>query len=338
MEKSGVHMKKNVLSMIVLGIAISSSTVMAESGLNNPFLISNSNPFVKIQGVPLTRSARLSGTGNLHGSIQTSISNSFSQSIKDGESILLDGETWNSSFFFSYGVTDKLDISINLPFLRHGKGELDSFIENWHSFFGLPSGGRTEVPRNRLDYRLLNEPHETFQLSSDSSDLGDISLLFSRELSQSEYRLWTLSAGIKLPTGRIKTLSGSGSANVSASLHYSNNSPFKTQGWHFNQSWGVIHNSKGELLTNKLRDWVFFGSSQIGWKAREKLSLKAQIDYHSPFYSSGLKELGSFSVQLTLGGTIRLNKRLALDISLSEDIATDTAPDVTFNFGLRRTF
>ena len=76
----------------------------------------------------------------------------------------------------------------------------------------------------------------------------------------------------------------------------------------------------------------------MAWVNKESLNLKAQIDYHTSFYSSDLRQLGNTSVQLVLGGTVKVGKTFALDLSLSEDIATDTAPDVTFTLGLRRTF
>ena len=77
----------------------------------------------------------------------------------------------------------------------------------------------------------------------------------------------------------------------------------------------------------------------IGWDPFSCLALKVQADAHTPFYrDSGLKEVDSYSVQLTLGGTIALGKKTFLDIGVSEDLVVSTAPDVVFHLALRRTF
>ena len=120
--------------------------------------------------------------------------------------------------------------------------------------------------------------------------------------------------------------------------HYSNQTISRFPRLHFNQTLGILKNNTDELFETKVKGLVYFGSSQIGWRIKESLNLKAQIDYHTPFYSSDLRQLGNTSVQLVLGGTVKVGKTFALDLSLSEDIATDTAPDVTFTLGLRRTF
>ena len=120
--------------------------------------------------------------------------------------------------------------------------------------------------------------------------------------------------------------------------HYSNVSISRFPRWHFNQTLGVLKNNAADLFETKVKDLVYFGSSQVGRKIRERLNLKLQLDYHTSLYSSDLKQLGNASAQLVLGGTIKVSESFALDLSLSEDIAANTAPDVTFSLGLRRTF
>jgi len=65
------------------------------------------------------------------------------------------------------------------------------------------------------------------------------------------------------------------------------------------------------------------------------LSLKAQIDAHTPFYDSELAALGASSVQLTVGGTIGLWGRNMLDLGLVENLFTDTTPDLVFHLAWR---
>ena len=76
----------------------------------------------------------------------------------------------------------------------------------------------------------------------------------------------------------------------------------------------------------------------IGWTPRPWWGLKFQLDGHTPFYRSELREIGIYSLQAVLGMTFALPGGLLFDIGLSEDLIVATAPDAVFHFGLRRIF
>ena len=80
---------------------------------------------------------------------------------------------------------------------------------------------------------------------------------------------------------------------------------------------------------------MVFGSATAAWQAMPGLSFKLQLDGHTAFYKSDLDQLGSHSLQLTMGGTAKLSRDWLLDIGVVEDIAVSTAPDVVFHIGLR---
>ena len=238
-----------------------------------------------------------------------------------------------------YGLGNKAELTLVVPYSKHSGGNLDGFIENWHSFFDLPDGGRRHSPKNRLLYQVKNNGRESFALGPNSTGaFGDISIIFSKNLSDRKNQLWKVSAGVKLPSGKFSDLSGSEFTSFFSMAHYSNLSILRFPKWHFNQTLGVLKNNADNLFETKVKSLVYFGSSQVGRKVRERLDLKFQLDYHTSFYSSDLKQLGKASAQLVLGGTIKVSESFALDLSITEDIAANTAPDVTFSLGLRRTF
>ena len=68
------------------------------------------------------------------------------------------------------------------------------------------------------------------------------------------------------------------------------------------------------------------------------LVLKIQVDGHTSVYDSDLPELGDPVAILTLGGDLAVGDTTALEIGLSEDIATKTIPDVIFSLALRCRF
>ncbi|MEE9570956.1 MAG: DUF3187 family protein, partial [Gammaproteobacteria bacterium] len=68
------------------------------------------------------------------------------------------------------------------------------------------------------------------------------------------------------------------------------------------------------------------------------VGLKLQLDYHSRFYDSALVELGTDSIQASIGGWWALDDRRTLNFALSEDLTVRTAPDLSvhldFSWGL----
>src|SRR5690606_29732718 len=99
---------------------------------------------------------------------------------------------------------------------------------------------------------------------------------------------------------------------------------------------GVLWLERGDVLGALQEDQVWFASAGVSWAAGDNWRLKAQLEAHTAFYDSALKELGDDSLQLVLGGSVRLTPRWLLDLAISEDLAVDTAPDVVFQLALRR--
>ncbi|MDC2963804.1 DUF3187 family protein [Gammaproteobacteria bacterium] len=330
---------KDILKTAIMTLLICSTSAKAEVSIAEPFAVSNFSPLIKIHGLPTPKSVNVLPKGVRRGTIQASLSNNFSKSVNEKQSVTLDGESLNTELTIEYGIGNDGELSLVIPYLKHSGGNLDGFIEDWHSFFGLPDGGRRFVKKNRLLYQLKNSGRESFTLNGNSTaGLGDISFIFSKKLSGGKKERWKVSAGVKFPSGKSSDLFGSEFTSFFSMAHYSNPTIFKFPRLYFNQTLGILKNNSDKLFETKIRRFVYFGSSQIGWRIKERLNLKAQIDYHTPFYSSNLKQLGSTSAQLVLGGSIKVGKTISLDLLLSEDIATDTAPDVTFTFGLRQTF
>ena len=330
---------KDILKTAILVLLICSTSAKAEISIASPFAVSNFSPLVKIHGLPAPRSANTLPEGTLRGTIHASLSNNFNKSTNEKQSVILDGESLNTELTIDYGIGKDVELSLVIPYMRHSGGNLDGFIENWHSFFGLPNGGRSLVKKNRLLYQVQNNGKESFTLGpARTVALGDISFIFSKKLSSRKSQRLGISAGVKFPSGKFSNLSGSEFTSFFSMVHYSNQTISRFPRLNFNQTLGVLKNNADKLFETKVKGLVYFGSSQIGWRVKERLNLKAQIDYHTPFYSSDLRQLGNTSVQLVLGSTVKMGETVALDLSLSEDIATDTAPDVTFTLGLRRTF
>jgi hypothetical protein len=66
--------------------------------------------------------------------------------------------------------------------------------------------------------------------------------------------------------------------------------------------------------------------------------LKAQLDAHSAVFDQADVGFLGDALVLTVGGSYRFTSGWQFDIAVSEDIAVESASDVVFVFGLRRSW
>jgi hypothetical protein len=93
--------------------------------------------------------------------------------------------------------------------------------------------------------------------------------------------------------------------------------------------------NEGNVMPAQQRHLVVFGTLGLSKKFLPQLSVNAQLDTHSPFYSdSGLRQLGRYAVQGLLGLDWEFAPRTFLAFSISEDMVVGAAPDVAFNLSL----
>jgi hypothetical protein len=322
------------ITIVLLAILLS---LNVKADIFAPFTTSNLNPFVQVHGLPSTRSAQLIPHKVLEWKIQTDFANNFTKDTKRFESILIDGETYRANLSLRYGFSDKWEVGIEVPYIRHEPGNLDSFIEGFHDLFGLSQSNRDEVPRNLLDYAYTSGATNQ-SLSKSVNGMGDVRLNLGYRLREQDDRVWSIRGGVKLPTGDSDKFTGSDGTDVSVGLYLSEVAFLGKESLSFHSNVGILLLGDGDFIEDQVEDWALYGSSTVAWRLSPRVSLKAQFDFHSALYDSEFDEIGGFAGQLVLGGSIILGEKVQLDLSVSEDIIVDTAPDVVFNIGLRSRF
>lgn len=328
------------LGLIVLIIFLSSGVVNAFD--ITPFNTRNQSPIVQIYGLPSAGSAVLTPQGRKDFHVTLDHSSNYVDEGTATEQIVLDGETTRLTLGGRYGLTQSLEVGIEIPYVYHGGGFLDGFIVNYHDLFGFPQGGRDQAPRNRLLYQYRRHGVDKLRIDTSGGGLGDIALTAGLQLynDAAPYpRAVALRAGIKLPTGDSGLLRGSGSTDFSLWLTGSNDFELPLGRGTLFAAVGLMVMTNGNVLPDQQEDRVGFGSIGVGWKPLSWLAFKVQIDAHTPFYrDSDLKPLSANAAQLLIGGTLGLSERTSLDIAVSEDIAVKTAPDVAFHCNLSTRF
>lgn len=303
-----------------------------------PFNTRNQSPLVQIFGLPAAGNAVLAprGQGEFH--VMLDHASNFVDEGTPTEQIVLDGETTRLTLGGRYGFTRNMEIGVEIPYVYHSGGFLDGFIINYHDLFGFPQGGRDQAPRNRLLYQYRRDGVDKLKVDSSGGGLGDIALMAGLQLynDAAQYpRAVALRASVKLPTGDSSSLYGSGSTDVSLWITAADAFELPIgRGAVFGAA-GLMVMSNGNVLPDQQVDHVGFGSIGAGWKPLSWIAFKVQMDAHTPFYrDSDLKSLSANAAQLLIGGTLGLSERTSLDIAVSEDIVTKTAPDVAFHFNV----
>ena len=301
-----------------------------------PFATSNLSPFVQAHNLPAARSAKLLNKGEAQIQLTSEIANNFTSDSSSNESITIDGETWRNQLYLRYGLGDRWEFGVSIPHVAHDGGSFDGFIEDWHRVFGLPKGNREAVAQDQLNYRWQKNGIPLVNISNARRGIGDIRLQLTYQLNNTVNRSIALIGGVKIPTGHSDDLFGSDSTDVFSGLYVSQREFFGHADLTFHGSAGAILIGHSDLPL--VKNWLGYSSATLIWHRWERVALKTQLDMHSAVYDSELKQLGEFSTQLSLGGTIALTDNTSLDIVVVEDIVTDTAPDVTFHLTLRRRF
>jgi hypothetical protein len=243
------------------------------------------------------------------------------------------------------GITANWQVGIEVPLLAHRKGWMDGLIENWHDIFGFSNSDRDEWSRNGLVYRYESADGKQVLVNRGEDGIGDLVLSLSHALytdADSGGRL-ALHGSLKLPTGDADALLGSGAVDVAFWLSGEGQRIFWQWPLTIYGQAGLLLKGEADLLQDIQRDVVYFGTLGVGWRPMEWLDLKAQVDAHSSHYDSDLDQLGGAALMLTVGGSIHLDgglegDRQRIDISIGENLTTDSVPDFMINLAYVRRF
>jgi hypothetical protein len=296
----------------------------------------NQLPFKQIFGLPSLDNSPLTEAGKWRLNLVGNLANSYYIATGPKEELTNDVETFGGRLIANYGLSNRWQLSVEVPYVRHDGGFLDHFIYQWHDFFGMPQGGRTRDNGDQLDVSYLSGV--SYELPGPESGIGDLRFNIAKSRDWNN-RTLVFSAEVKLPTGDFDKLTGSGGTDFSAGLTL--NDPHTLEKYRLTMYGGLagvyLGGMDGELAPIQ-KNFVLAGRAGIGWQATKLIQLKLQLDAQSAIYDSQLKEMGDPGFQLVLGGSLTFTDDAYLDISVAEDINTSTAPDVAFQLGLVLTF
>lgn len=301
-----------------------------------PFALYNQSPVLQVYGLPLPGGFRVLPEGAQTVTLTLDLTNNFIGRTKPGESLIFDGETHRGTLIYRRGLGNNLDLSFELPFVRHDGGFMDGFIDDFHGVFGFGSGGRDRVAEDQLLYRVVRGGNTPVNVDDSTGGVGDLRFSLSRELTNMpQGRGASVGATLKLPAGDADRLTGSGAADLAVWATYGTDNPDSR--WGLVGTIGAIHTGKGEILRDLRRQGGLFGSLTLAYAWSETLQFKTQVYANSALYKdSALDPLNSTSILGVLGGSWQFSPLWGLDVGVVEDLHAGASPDVSFHFALRR--
>ncbi|MBX7059777.1 MAG: DUF3187 family protein [Leptospirales bacterium] len=89
-------------------------------------------------------------------------------SIQD-ERFIVDGEELRTTATLRYGLGDRLQVGMQMPYIVQGGGTMDSFLEGFHRATGVTQGGRDRFARNT--FNVSYEPYGKYYALLDDDPL-----------------------------------------------------------------------------------------------------------------------------------------------------------------------
>ena len=257
------------------------------------------------------------------------------------DSLELDGETYRLALTVARGFGRRLEIGGTVPLLHASGGFLDGIVEDWHDVIGASNAQRNVRPRDQLNFRYSGGGDELFVLDGTNTGIGDLQLYGRYQLLEPEVggRRLALHTGIKLPTGSSTHLRGSGAADYSVGLGYSDPVTLAGADITLSAHAGVLFLGGGDVLEDLQEDSVLFGGVQAGIRLGARFDLLAQIQAAGSYYDSRLSTLGDNTVQLSIGANVRFPESgWNLTVGIVEDAFSDMMPDFALYSALSRNF
>jgi len=310
--------------------------LITEVALADALIDRDNGPMTGLFGFPDSREGgRLADVGDDIWELYVTVSSHSTRDADGGESILFDGETRRLGLSYRRGLSERLELAVEIPWVSHESGSLDGFIDHWHSIFGLPDGIRDERPKDQL-VLTYGDNGQQFSMTSNTQGPGDVRLLGGWLLAQSAHSSSALRFSVKLPTGDSDRLLGSGSTDVSLGIAGDGRQVMgieKLSGFYRTSATWV---GTPDFDTGRTRRVVGQLSAGVGYDLTTRATLALQLSLRSPVYDSGISPLGDVAASLTMGVRFRLPHGYALSLAVGEDVHPGSMPDVTFALSLQK--
>ena len=248
-------------------------------------------------------------------------------------------EQLRSGLFFRYGLTDRLEMAMEIPALYRYRGFMDGVINQVERITTGLNPSRAALKNTGFAYNLTRNGQTLFSGSNGQLGLGDITLYSKYQMvtEQAWVPAVSLRLAVKVPSGDEGRFFGSGHADVGAGLAIEKK---------IADRWVLYGNANGIVPTGKVAGLsvnpAMSAIAAVEYLWTPAFSLVAQFDYYSsPFRNTGTQILDGGVTEVVVGYNYRLRPGLVWQLYGVEnlDFIKGSAADftlstlVTYRFG-----
>jgi Protein of unknown function (DUF3187) len=312
----------------LLSIAAAAFIISSPARADEFFLVRDENPLIRSFYLPLPSDGRLTDGADLSATL--SISNTLNVENRPQQNLLVDGESHALRLSYEDALYQSWRFRFTVPIINDSGGFLDSAISHWHHWFGFNPGNRPFYPQNELVYSYSGKSN--VDVTQQQTGVGDISGELGWYPIDDAHRTLSLWGGLEAPTGSVSKLTGDGAWDGAAWAH----GALRWPQWQLAAELGVAQPFGDEIFAGAAHHTSLFARFAATRALSAAWSLRAQLDGQTGrVEDSNIRFLGP-SLQLTVGAVRRLSARWRIEFGFAEDAAVNTAPDITFFFGIRR--
>ncbi len=240
--------------------------------------------------------------------------------------LLIDAESRVLEAGVRHGIGHDIEIFSRVPLVWQGAGELDSLIDAWHRFFGLPNGARDEIANGGYVLSGVNSEDTSFDVTTDGVGIGDLTFGAKYLVSPGTETLPAISATaeILLPTGK----SGFGQDAVDISLGLLGSKRFGQGVVYGGINYLFFADPDYQELEYEVHHFATFIAGE--YALIDSLSLQLAMTVSSALMEN-VPQAADYSLYLDMGGKWRASGGLVVEVLVRENPApSDLTADVSF--------
>lgn len=252
------------------------------------------------------------------------------------DEFMIDMESYFYNFRFMYGLSERMQLDLEVPVISVGGGILDGVVEGFHDSFNLGQAGRTLYPRHDSTLALFVDGQKLFLSGVDHVGLGDVvmSLKFPVYANSGRVPFVDGRIAVKLPTGDEDRFLGSGNTDVGLNLYASRTSRRVT----VHANLGAVFPGRWELMPNLDIRPFYSALVALEYVPRQAPGISYIIQdliQTSPLHHVSHSELGEIAHEVTAGVKFDLRPSLRATIAITENHMTfNNGTDIGLHFGL----
>lgn len=218
-----------------------------------------------------------------------------------------------------------IQVGMDMRVIAYYAGFGDPIVEGFHGVFGFPNGGREYFLQNQIYINIPTKEGLSLFLDENTVSFGDIDLWSKMTFFEIPRLSLALLGALKIPTGRLDALSGSGYPDAGFGLLSD------IRAWWFLS----LYVQAGMVLPPDVTSLPMFnGLAGVEIHPWDLFSINLQMNIKtSPIYDS--KTYSQPQTNLLVGFTVRTKNRKGQDFNwqfyFEEDPFTYQGADITFN-------